>query len=200
MKTFLSGLLIGWLACGAAWAQGAAGGPVGVIPDERAMARYPANWVAQPPVHKEQLTVVRLLPPGQSPQDFTQAITIERYEAMHQSPKEFLLSRADSSRSTCDGMLAGDVVEGTVNGYKSASLRFTCTRSHRNNKSGAVSLTAVAGRDALHVISWYWLGDPVSANQIVPVPAQTVSEWDAFAKTIIVCNINDSSHPCPGRK
>ncbi len=199
MKTFIFGMIAAALAGGSAMAQSASGGG-GAIPDERAMARYPANWVAQAPVHQDQLTVVRLLPPGQTPQDFNQAITVERYETVHQSPKDFLLSRADSSRSTCDGMLVGDVTESMINGYKSASLRFTCTRSHRNNKSGAVSLTAVAGRDALHVISWYWLGDPVAANQLVPIPPQTVTQWDAFAKTITVCNVNDSRHPCPNQQ
>jgi hypothetical protein len=197
MKTLMIGIAVGSLVWGAAVARADSGAGVGQVPAERAMARYPADWVAQPPVRQEQLTVIRLLPPGQTAQDFSQAITVERYESEHRSPKDFVLSRAEASRGTCDGMLAGEVVEGVINGYKAASLRFTCTRSQRNNKSGAVSLTAIAGRDALHVISWFWLGAPVAANQLVPVPPQTVAQWDAFTKTILVCDTRDSTHPCP---
>lgn len=204
VKTSMVGLAV-WLAVfelagvGTAWAQTSAGEQA-QIPPERAGAHYPPDWVAEPPVHQDSLTVIRLLPPGETALNFTQAITIERYEAEHRSPKDFVLSRAEASRPTCDGMLVSEVKEGLVNGYKAASVRFTCTRSQRNNKSGAVALTAVAGRDALHVLSWYWLGQPVAANQLVPVPPQIVQQWDAFERSIIVCDTRFVEHPCPAAR
>ena len=168
-------------------------------PPERAEARYPAQWIAQPPVHQDNVTVVRLLPPGQSPQSFSEAVMIERYEAEHRPPKEHVLSRAEATRRSCDGVLVSAVDETPVNGYKAASVRFTCTRSQRNGMSGAMLVTAVEGRDALHVISRLWIGPPVASNQLVPVPKQTVDEWDAFQRTITVCDIRDSRHPCPAK-
>lgn len=202
-KMYMVGLAVGVASVGLACVGTALAEPSSAeqaqIPPERAGAHYPADWVAQPPVHQDSLTVIRLLPPGQTALDFTQAITIERYEAEHRSPKDFVLSRAEASRPTCDGMLISEVKEGLVNGYKAASLRFTCTHSQRNNKSGAVAVTAVAGRDALHVLSWYWLGAPVAANQLVPVPPQIVQQWDAFEHSIIVCDTRYVEHPCPVR-
>ena len=182
-------LLLALLVCGPVWAQNA--------PPEHVMARYPAQWVAQAPLRQDRLTVVRLLPPGQTPQDYSEAVIIERYDEEHQPPKDYVLSRAESSRRTCDGMLSSQVDETPINGYKAASIQFTCTKSHRNGKSGVMMVIAAAGRDALHVVSRVWIGPPVAANQLAPIPDQTIAEWAAFAKTVTLCDSRDAKHPCP---
>jgi hypothetical protein len=94
-------------------------------------------------------------------------------------------------------MLSSSVDETPVNGYKAASIQFTCTKSHRNGKSGVMFVVAIAGRDALHVVSRVWLGPPVAANQLVPIPDTTLSEWAAFIRTITLCDSRDAQHPCP---
>ena len=58
-------------------------------------------------------------------------------------------------------------------------------------------VVAMAGRDALHVLSRVWVGPPVAANELVPVPGPTIAEWMAFAKTVKLCDIRDVQHPCP---
>ena len=189
MNKLILSLVMTAALCGAASAQTA--------PPEHVMARYPAQWVAQAPIRQDRLTVVRLLPPGQTPQDYNEAIIIERYDEEHQAPKDYVLSRAEASRRSCDGMLAGAVDETPINGYKAASIQFTCTKSHRNAKSGVMMVIAIAGRDALHVLSRVWIGPPVAANQLAPIPDQTVAEWSAFARTITLCDSRDAKHPCP---
>lgn len=175
--------------CGPALAQ--------TVPPEHVLARYPAQWVAQPPVRQDKLTVVQLLPPGQTPQDYIESIIIERYEEEHQAPKDFVLTRVSASRKSCDGLFASDVDETPINGYKAASVQFTCTKSRRNNKSGLIMVTVMAGRDALHVVSRVWVGPPVASNELVPVPGSTISEWKAFARTVWLCDTRDVQHPCP---
>jgi len=174
-----------------AWAQN--------TPPEHVLARYPAQWVAQAPVRQDKLTVLQMLPPGQTPQDYTESIILERYDEEHQAPKEYVTSRAEASRRACDGMLSSTVDESPVNAYKAASIQFTCTKSHRNGKSGVMFVIALAGRDALHVISRVWTGPPVAANQMVPIPDTTLAEWAAFVKTITLCDTRDVQHPCPVR-
>ena len=56
---------------------------------------------------------------------------------------------------------------------------------------------AMGGRDALHVLSMVWIGPPVAANQLAPIPDKTLAEWSAFAKTITLCDSRDAKHPCP---
>ena len=178
-------LLIGFPA----WAQNA--------PPEHVVARYPAQWVAQPPMRQDKLTVVRLLPPGQAAEDYSEAVILEHYEDEHQAPKDYVMSRAEASRRSCDGLMSSTVDETPINGYKAASIQFTCTKSHRNGKSGVMMVIAIAGRDALHVISRVWVGQAVAANQIVPVPDTVIAEWLAFAKTVTLCDTRDVQHPCP---
>ena len=189
MRSFVPAILILFALVVPATAQNA--------PPERAQARYPAGWVAGTPFHEGNITVVRLLPPGQSDKDFVEAILIERYEAERRPAKEHVLSRAEATRRSCDGVLVSQVNESQINGYAAAQIRFTCTRSQRNGKSGAMMVIAIEGRDALHVISRFWVGQGVAANQLVPVPQQTIAEWDAFAQTVTVCDTRDSKHPCP---
>jgi len=177
------------LAASPLWAQ--------TPPPEHVMARYPAQWIAQSPLHQDKLTAVQILPPGQTPRDYTDAVIIERYEEDHLAPKDFVMAQADSSRRSCDGMLTSNVDETPVNGYKAASVQFTCTKSHRNGKSGVRFVIAIAGRDALHAVSRIWIGPPVSANQLVPIPETTLAEWGAFVKTITLCDTRDVKHPCP---
>lgn len=174
-------------------------GPVraDTVPPEHIIARYPAQWVAQAPVSEGKLSVQRFLPSGQTPKDYNQAIIVERYVEEHQAPKEHVLSRAEASRRSCDGVLSSAVDETPINGYKAASIQFSCTKSHRNGKSGVMLVIAIAGRDALHVISLVWLGPPVAVNQLAPIPDHTVAEWSAFAQTITLCDSRDNKHPCP---
>ena len=174
-----------------AWAQ--------TSPPEHVLARYPAQWVAQAPVRQDKLTVLQMLPAGQSPQDYMESIILERYDEEHQAPKEYVTSRAEASRRSCDGMLSSTVDESPINGYKAASIQFTCTKSHRNGKSGVMFVIAIAGRDALHVVSRVWIGPPVPANQMVPIPDTTLAEWAAFVRTITLCDTRDVQHPCPVR-
>ena len=166
-------------------------------PPEHVMARYPAQWVAQPIMRQDKLTVQQILPPGQTSKDYTDAVILERYEEDHQAPKEHVMSRAEASRRSCDGVLSSTVDESPVNGYKAASIQFTCTKSHRNGKSGVMFVVAIAGRDALHVVSRVWLGPAVPANQLVPIPNTTLAEWAAFVRTITLCDSRDAQHPCP---
>ena len=183
-------LPLGLLATLPAFAQNA--------PPEHLMARYPAQWVAQQPTVDERLTVQRLLPPGQSPKDYNEAVVIERYDQDHTPPKEFIQARANDSRQNCDGTLSGQIDETLVNGYKSASIIYTCSKSHRNGKSGEVMVIAISGRDALHVISRVWIGPAVPANQLPPIPEQVTKEWTAFSSTVLLCDTRpNNNHPCP---
>ncbi len=166
-------------------------------PAEHVMARYPAQWVAQPIMRQDRLTAQQILPPGQTSQEYSDAIILERYDEEHQAPKDYVASRAEASRRSCDGMLSSQVDETPVNGYKAASIQFTCTKSHRNGKSGVMFVVAIAGRDALHIVSRVWLGQAVAANQLVPIPPSTLAEWAAFVRTITLCDSRDNLHPCP---
>ena len=57
---------------------------------------------------------------------------------------------------------------------------------------------AIAGRDALHVMSRVWIGPSVPANQLPPIPEQVTKEWTAFSSTVLLCDTRvNNNHPCP---
>ena len=157
----------------------------------------PQGWVPQPPLHEGNVTVRRLLPPGSTSGQITEAINVERYEQSTQTPKQFVGALVAASRKNCQGLQVGPLDEHPINGYKAASLRFACTKSSRTGKSGLMMVIAVAGKDSLHVVQRMWLGQPVGANDPVPVPDTVIGSWDAFAARVTLCDAGDSKHPCP---
>ncbi len=164
---------------------------------EHLIAHYPKEWLALPVNRQGNLTVVQLLPAGQSPQDYVESIIVQRREGDRQAPKELAMGIVEGSRAHCEGVVVSPVDQRPVNGYPAAEVRFACTKSSRNGKSGLMEVKAIAGTDALHVIQRVWFGPPVGANQPVPVPETTITAWDAFDNTVILCDAHDRKHPCP---
>jgi hypothetical protein len=166
-------------------------------PGESFIIFPPQGWVPQPPIHEGNAVVRRLLPPGVDPAQVSEAINVERYDQATQTPKQFVGALVDASRKSCEGLQVGPLDEKPINGYKAASLRFACTKSSRTGKSGLMMVIAVAGKDALHVVQRMWLGQPVGANDPVPVPDAVIGAWDAFAARVTLCDAGDAKHPCP---
>lgn len=164
---------------------------------EHLIAHYPKDWQALPINRQGNLTVVQLLPDGQSPKDYVESIIVQRRDHDRQAPKELAMGIVTASRAHCDGVMVSPVDEAPVNGYAAAEVRFACTRSSRNGKSGLMEVKVIAGNDALHVIQRVWFGPPVGATQPVPVPESTISAWDAFDRTVVLCDPADPKHPCP---
>lgn len=181
-----------------ATAAAASPAPAQTAPEgEHLIAHYPKDWQALPINRKGSLTVVQLLPAGQLPQDYVESIIVQRREGDRQSPKDLAMGIVSGSRSHCDGVVVSPVDETPINGYPAAEVRFACTKSSRNGKSGVMEIKAIAGKDAMHVIQRVWFGPPVGSNQPVPVPETTISAWDAFDHTVTVCDPTDPAHPCP---
>ena len=157
----------------------------------------PKDWVPLPINHQANLTVLQMLPAGQSPQDYQESIVIQRQEGEKKTPKDFVLGVVQGSKSHCEGIVSSPVDERPVNGYKAAEVRFACTKSSRTGKSGLMMVKAIAGKDALHVVQRIWLGAPVTPSQPVPVPDATIEAWDAFDAMIVLCDSRDAKHGCP---
>ena len=181
-----------------ALAGAASPAPAQTAPEgEHLIARYPKGWEALPINRQGNLTVVQLLPPGQSPRDYVESIIVQRREGDAQSPRDLVMGIVQGSRGHCEGVVVSPVDEVPVNGYHAAEVRFACTKSSRNGKSGLMEIKAIGGKTAMHVIQRVWFGAPVGANQPVPVPEATINAWDAFDRTVTVCDAADPEHPCP---
>lgn len=165
---------------------------------EQLIAHYPQGWQPNPlPTPDPNVKMTRLLPPNESPQNFSEAIVVERYANAKQSAKDFVATVIDLGKKGCDGFLGSPPTERTVNGYKAVSARFGCTKGARTGKSGVIMVIAINGKDALQVIQSMWLGAPVAANQPIPIPEEVIRRWDSFEQSVVLCDTRDSKHPCP---
>jgi hypothetical protein len=168
-----------------------------VVPTERIEAHYPMNWLRSTPERQDSTISVRLLPPGATPQNYTEEIDIQRHEGSLEPPRDFINATIVAGQKACEGLQVTPIDERPINGYKAANMRLACTRSQRSGKSGVMMVIAIAGREALHVVQRIWLGPPVGPAQVVPIPDSVVRDWDAFAASVTLCDIKDSTHPCP---
>ena len=163
---------------------------------ENLFARFPDGWYTLPATYQGNVTTAQLLPPGGSPQDYSESIVVQRQDGEKKPPKDYVQSVVDGSRANCEGIVSSPVDEHPNNGYKAAEVRFACNRSSRTGKSGLMMVKAIAGRDALHVVQRVWLGPPVDVGQPIPVPLAVVSAWDSFDRSVSVCDSRELAHSC----
>ncbi|HIJ63525.1 MAG TPA: hypothetical protein HPQ04_12600 [Rhodospirillaceae bacterium] len=185
-RCLFAGMMV--LVSSAAFAQSA---------PEHLIVPPPKDWVPLPINKQANLTVVQMLPAGESPQAFHESIVVQRQDGEKKTPKDYVLSVVAGSKANCEGIITSPISERPVNGYKAAEVRFACTKSSRTGKSGLMMVKAIAGNDALHVVQRIWLGAPVAPNQPVPVPDAVIDAWDAFDAFIVLCDSRDSKHACP---
>ncbi len=182
-----------------ATATGASAASAGeTIPPERLLLRPPVGWHMLAGPHEGNVSVTRIVPDGDNPATATQIINIERYEGQSPSPKAFVENIVAGNRRNCDGVRVSSIDTHSINNYPTAALSFTCTRSRRTGRSGLMMIIAIRGRDALHVVEFTWMGQAVQPNQPVPVPRSVIAQWNAFARSVTLCDIRDpGDHPCP---
>lgn len=167
-------------------------------PGEQLIAPYPSSWQRFPLDSKNpNVQMIRLLPPGETPDQFSEAIVVERFIGSQQTAKDFVGTMLDLGKKTCEGFLAAPATETVINGYHAEVARYGCTKGAHTGKSGVIMVLAVNGRDALHVIQSMWLGQPVAATQPIPIPDDVIRRWDVFASHVVLCDTRDPKHPCP---
>ena len=165
---------------------------------EHLLAVYPSDWHYAPLASRNpNVQMTRLLPPGQSPQNYSEAIVVERYSGSSQSAQDFVGTLIQVGRQDCAGFTGDPAKEANLNGYTAVVARYGCTRGTRTGKSGMTMVIAISGNEALHVIQTMWLGPPVAANQAVPIPDEVLHRWKTLASHVVLCDSRDPNHPCP---
>ncbi len=165
---------------------------------EHLLAVYPSNWQHIPlDSQNPNVQMTELLPPGESPQNFSEAILVETFAGPGQSARDFVGTLITVGQHDCNGFTGIPAKEANLNGYTAVVARYGCSRGTRTGKSGMTMVIAIRGKDALHVIQTMWLGQPVAANQAVPIPDEVLHRWKTLAAHVILCDTRDPNHPCP---
>jgi len=113
------------------------------------------------------------------------------------SPQEVLTEQFAQIKEACEDVAAGPISLAAENGYDTALRAVGCTKAKKWGK-GEVSLyKVIKGHDRLYIIARAWRGDPFPKGQ-VPVPKETTATWLTFMSQVLVCDVKDPKHPCPG--
>ncbi|MBI5165550.1 MAG: hypothetical protein HY985_16805 [Magnetospirillum sp.] len=168
--------------------------------DEKLLSNPPAGWQTYPADVKGATVTAMMLPPGATPDNWSEAISIQRTEGKGPSPKEFITAAVEQSKASCEGLQVGPPDARPINGYEAGSVRIACTKGVQSGKSGLKMVKAIRGKNALYVVQRMWKGAPVAANQALPVPQSVLNDWNFYEGTVVLCDAGDAKHPCPKAK
>ena len=166
-------------------------------PGERLLMLPPAGWKPVQLSNSEKMVVTRLYPPGQDEKNWTEIVTVQIYPRSSQSARQFAESIVQYSRDACVAAGPGPVTERPVNGYPMASVPVACSKGKSSGHGGFVLAMAIQGKDALYAVQRQWRGPPINQGESPAFPPDMLKTWDAFAKTVGLCDTRDSRHPCP---
>ncbi len=174
-----------------AWAQ--QGGGV-----EQLFLMPPPGWTVGFHDQKGAVELTELLPPGQSPKNWSEMLTVEMIQGKPAMDVQTTLTqRLDIIHQGCEDVGAGPPQLSVENGYDTGLRAFACPRSKQWSKGELSLYKVILGRSRTYVISRAWSGEPYAKDKLPPLPQQTTDAWLAFMKNVILCDSGDRLHPCP---
>lgn len=189
MKPFLIAAALAALALPAAAQQGPSG--------ERLLMSPPPGWTPMPTQRGDKVATTRILPPGQTPENYSEMLTVQVYPGKEGDARGYVESVLAYSRANCEQVGPSPVSEASINGYPMASVTVACTKGKSTGAGGFALVQAIRGTDALYVVQRLWRGKPFSPDQPLPVPREMLQDWSAFGRTVGLCDSRDNRHPCP---
>ncbi len=180
-------LMMGFLCAGPAMAQ-----------SEQLMFLPPAaDWIVASHDVKEGVETTRMVPPGQTAQNWSDMIIVELIPGkMAPDAQAVLNGLVDKVKNNCDDLGAGPPQLASENGYETAQRPVACPKT-KDQQRGLIGLyKVIAGRDRIYFVGRTRIGKAYDKDKI-PLPPQTSDEWLAFMKTVTVCDPRERTHPCP---
>ena len=189
----LTGLLTGLLlmAC-PALAQDAA-----VPGGERFYIALPTDWVEVARTSQGGADVLAYVPKGQSPDQWTDMLTVQVYSGMTALPAHTYYERATANiMKTCDGPRAGDMQSGLSNDYPSAFWVLGCGRNQTTGMGETSFFRLIQGDGALYMAQRTWRTRSYTDGG-PPVSDQAAGAAIDLLRSFGVCNPQAPGHACP---
>jgi hypothetical protein len=186
MRKFIGlALLLG----GAAMAQPAGYEQLFLVP--------PAGWQIAYHDLKGGTDLTWMLPPGQKMNNWSEALTVELIRGKPSMDVQSVLNkRIAAINEGCEDVGAGPVQLSVENGYDVGLRAIGCPKSKQHGTGEMSLFKVILGRSGTYVVSRAWSGKAYAKDK-PPLPANTMEDWLAFMRRIVVCDSGDRSHPCP---
>jgi hypothetical protein len=163
---------------------------------ERLLRAIPEGWQAKGTQKSPKGATTMVFPPGQGADRWSEMVIVQVVEDPQAAPDAYVAQVVEASRNSCEAIGPSPVTEKSVNGYPTAALTVSCTKGRHSGMGGLVMVMAIRGREALYVVERLWQGAAFARNEAVPIPQETLKDWGAYTKSVYLCDIGDTRHPC----
>ncbi|CAA7618494.1 conserved exported hypothetical protein [Candidatus Terasakiella magnetica] len=165
---------------------------------ERLVMTPPAGWQAAGNSSRQNALTTQLLPPGQTPENWTEMLAVQVVADSRASSRDYVQQIIEASRDNCEATGPSPVTEKQLNGYPAAAFTVSCTKGRQTGLGGLVMVIAIRGRESLYVIQRIWRGQPFGREETAPAPREMLQEWANFSRNVSLCDTVDTArHPCP---
>ena len=137
--------------------------------------------------HTKQLDMVEYVPKGETVEDWSQMITLQKMHSSSIKGEMLFASMAQGFQEACGSVKPIELgKDDNDNGYSSIMWTLICPLNPQTKKPETVFVKAIEGKEGLHIIQWAYRSIP-SKNDAM----QVVS----YLNKVYVCD-NSKAHPC----
>ena len=161
------------------------------------IAALPPGWTRQGMPLGEDVHHQDWLPPGQTPERWTDRITLQIVpELAGKEPRTFLDQITNLRGEICDGVFATEVATAILNGFATGFRIIACTRDVRTNAGVIAAMRVVTGERALYVSQRVFQVPPFAPGAL-PIDGETLAAARAAIEYGFPCRRGDPVRPCP---
>ena len=156
--------------------------------DENLLQGLPDGFEVGHQAKRDGLTMVEMVPSGQSVHDWSEMVTTQIFHGDPESLDAFFGGLRGRWSGACAGSETTVIHDGEENGYPVAVWLFSCPMNPSTGKPETTWMRGVRGNDALYVVQWAFRSQP-SADDI----RRSVS----YLRGVVVCDSRIERSACP---
>lgn len=168
---------------------------------EQLFVAIPSGWGEAWRQDQGSQTIVEYLPPGQSVSDWIEMITLQDFPGALVDPMAYLQKVVAAFGDGCQATRHEGPRNSVENGYPVALAYVECKGPDPAKAAPGVvlknveflSIKAIQGVTALHVVQRAWHGDDESQH---PLQQPTAKDWVAAVRDAELCDLSDSKRTC----
>ncbi len=161
------------------------------------IAGLPPGWTRHEPSIGQDVHHEDWLPPGQTPERWTDRITLQVVpELAGKEPRTFLDQITNLRGEVCDGVFATEVEMAVLNGFAVGFRIIACTRDVRTDAGVVVAVRVVTGDRALYVSQRVFQVPPFGPGGL-PVAGAALAAAQTAIEYGFPCRRGDPVRPCP---
>lgn len=171
------------------------------LADEKLFVGIPPDWSKARQQDQPDRSIVEYLPPGQTVQNWTEMVTIQKFRGTDVDLLTYLEKLIEKFGAGCQAARQMGPRVGEENGYKAAVAYMECRGPDPATAEPGVTLKAIEfmavkaiqGRDGLNLVERAWHGDDPAQH---PLNRSTASDWVSVVRDAELCDMENLMQTC----